>query len=350
MPDSTKCGQCNLAIEDQESDSIECDVCGRWVHATRECSKLKKSIFKLIRENDPWVCPKCIELCKKNNDIVNELRKELKEVRDLNFIMHEENKSLIKRLKSLELELANLKQKPICELQDIPNCHVNSITPSTHCSPPAAGTDTTGTLVSSVPLTLSKTQPTPSLRLVGDSHVRNLRPLLQKEHETKHINLNVRADFYPNAPMNVYTKSLAFELQHQVELNPTVTSNSCSVLMGGVNDTSETVVDETMDLLDSNASLFNTTKLVIVETPYRYDNINLNKAIAEQNKKLSNICSRYGWTFIPINFALYRMHYTTQGLHLNHRGKKLLSRLIFNALTAASSRTYSFLDQKPVLT
>lgn len=58
------CGHCDLVIVDIEADSIQCDGCDRWYHSWRQCSGLKKTVFKLLRKKDLWACHACMKCAK----------------------------------------------------------------------------------------------------------------------------------------------------------------------------------------------------------------------------------------------------------------------------------------------
>lgn len=59
-------------------------------------------------------------------------------------------------------------------------------------------------------------------------------------------------------------------------------------MVGGVNDTSSEAVRRTLDDLKKNSSLFVPEDIVIVETPYRFDNISFNCSVKEQHNTNSN--------------------------------------------------------------
>ncbi|KAG8311370.1 hypothetical protein J6590_044517 [Homalodisca vitripennis] len=46
------CAACSLQIDDSECSSIACDICDKWFHSQRECSKLKKTLFNNIRKEE----------------------------------------------------------------------------------------------------------------------------------------------------------------------------------------------------------------------------------------------------------------------------------------------------------
>lgn len=316
MPDIA-CSKCSVVIVDHDSDSIQCDVCDGWFHATRECSNLKKTMFKLISKQDMWACPICLKAAKDKVDLTEKIKEELTEVRDLNFVLFEENLKLAAKLKECESELGRLKSMPA-------SIHTPRSPELPIVASPELGSDVglDGVVVSDA----KSTNHQPEIRLIGDSHVRNLRPLIVKNLEESPTDLPVKvtAEFYPGAPMHKYVENVI------CNTNRKPNENVCSVFVGGVNDTSPESRDRLSTLLESNAKSMG--RVVIVETPYRYDNIKLNQSISEQNDKLRTLCKTFGWVFVPINFALYRMHYTRIGLHLNSRGKALVCKLITNYL------------------
>lgn len=297
------CGQCNQAIVDTECDSIQCDMCSKWVHAWRECSKLKKTLFKTLKKNDTWVCPNCLENGKRSLEEIAKLKEELKETRDLNFFLFTENKALIQKVSSLESENAEFQNRPR------PNLLSPAVTTNLAkeaCEP--SSNFKSGPILNKV-------------HLIGDSHVRGLRALvkLSNEDTVGLCNLDVTADFYPGAPMHVFSDKLK-------------NSETVNILVGGVNDTSIESVNKSIECLEKSSRTGKPERMVIVETPYRYDCVNFNKDIKAQNIRLKELCCKLGWHFVHVNHALFRMHYTGHGLHLNRKGKILLGKLIANDL------------------
>lgn len=379
------CNICDLAIADTDSDSIQCDICQAWVHAWRDCSKLKKTIYKLIRKKDPFVCSKCTEFGRLilNDSDFSKVKQELLEVRDLNLVLMAENRQFSRKLKELESEIALLRSRnrgsshtslspagsvtgqspdqsslalsigtqtdPVCNLNDFTNFHNEASQgrpiDNQHdlvLSKPSC--DLNSPLACEAPDTIENLNPSSehllSIKFIGDSHGRDLRPFLKENLSRPNCrpNLdfvkpspNVSVDLFPGTPMEYYVDRIVDSMSNSTIVN---SSNELKIILGGVNYISRDSIDTVIKTLESNAHLFRANRIAIAETLYRYDDESHNPLIKEQNLKLKELCDKLGWCFIPVNFALYRLHYKKHGLHLNLKGKKLISELLGNFINS----------------
>lgn len=372
MPEPAICGQCDSIIDDSTSTSIRCDICHDWVHADEKCSKLKKTIFRYIKNID-WVCPTCIDFGKKcrsknKNDLqagLIKLQEEIKQVRNMNFILFEENKTYLAKIETLrrinsglkkslkhknqndkntsnisnsKLELSLNTSKNLSNsnlsindtLERVTKPTVNKATQTAPHNNKAASSEIninrnkqglktkcslTGQQMTTSDLVSGKKQ----IQIYSDSHGRGLQNLV---HNKCGADTPVTVNFCPGAPMQYYVT----QLTDKTNLDP----NTIQIVMGGVNDTRDMTVNASIDFLEKNSSKLN--QIAIVETPYRYDRLHLNKYIKKQNDRLKEICQKHNWKFIPINFALFRLHYTRAGLHLNFQGKNVVSTLISHTI------------------
>lgn len=346
------CGQCDLAIDDSVSDSISCDICEQWVHAHEKCSKLKKTAFKKMKNVD-WVCPNCIDFgkkCRNQNQAsldvgLSQLQSELKEVRDLNHILFSENKTLTAKIHNLNKVIVNLnrsikksiKKNPTqvtgsprsglrpsldreTNLSQVSNSDINV---SVNLSDSICLNDSKISYVHEpVSEVLEPNRANHEVRLFADSHGRGLQRLMQPKCNHDKIQVN----FFPSAPTLYYAKNLVLDSN-----GCTSKPSASNVLMLGVNDTSDVSVDSTVELLENNVNKLK--NLAIVEAPYRYDKPHLNKFIKKQNDRFRDLCNKLKWRFVPLNFALCRVHYTRQGLHLNGKGKNVISCLISDVVS-----------------
>ncbi|KAG8319476.1 hypothetical protein J6590_091343 [Homalodisca vitripennis] len=97
------CPSCSLGIDDYESDSICCDICNRWFHASKSCSGLKKSLFNNIKKNDQWACPICIKYHSlKNGNVDSTIRGYVSEITNLK----NERCKLVEEINALSARLA----------------------------------------------------------------------------------------------------------------------------------------------------------------------------------------------------------------------------------------------------
>lgn len=270
------------------------------------------------------------EMCQtaSKNDLFVKLNSELKEVRNLNDLFFKENKDLNKKIFELEKQIDELKTQ-ISNISNSNSCRPLTL-PGTPppSDPPIAEpifteNDVYGIGSANEPkLSFSFN----SVHVLADSHGRGLREKLERNF--RDFDINVSSEFYPGAPMCQYFKSVG-------KSSLTKKDSSFNVVMGGVNDTQSDSVDRMIELVSESSNCIGT--IAVVETPYRYDNVQLNESIRQQNIKLQELCSKYGWFYIPINSSLFRKHYTRQGLHLNYKGKDVVCSIIADYLVKIRS-------------
>jgi hypothetical protein len=333
---SLACGFCDLEIVDSESDSIQCDVCDRWFHAEKQCSSLKKTIFKLMREPDTWVCPACLTWSKSlyRQDPVSQLNKELAEVRDLNHILFNENKKLSNKISMLEKQLSDLKlNRPSLQDDRVPRPVDQQTQTSQVVKINCDGEPKAKSIIEPCQdLLLDYTH----VHLLADSHGRDVR--FRLEDRLRQNGTTVSSAIYPGAPMHHYVNKIVVNQDQNQNRSTRRRKRTLNVIMGGVNDTSEESVNKVIQ--DINSQFSNDEhrpSVVVIETPYRYDDVSLNESIKKQNKRLKEICNSLGCPFISINFSLFRYHYNKKGLHLNDKGKDMLCAIIADSLKRLKS-------------
>lgn len=126
------------------------------------------------------------------------------------------------------------------------------------------------------------------------------------------------------------------------------------VVLGGTNDLgvgepSQLTLHQGMkNLLSWNAD----TNIVIVDVPYRYDYPKLNDNIYFHNNNVRKYIEKYEgkskFIHLRINESLRRTHYTNHGLHLKHRGKKFLGKLILNLIHNETKIQPDLIDGYPL--
>lgn len=334
------CGHCDLVIADTEADSIQCDGCDRWYHSWRQCSGIKKTIFKLLKKNDSWACKTCIDFCKASSTSQDPrsklLNDELKEVRDLNRLFFDENKTLLIKIGFLEAKIEELKTN---ETINNKNCSHSETRPDTSLGNEPRIENSVLSLTKNSESN-SGVEPNTSLNfsclnvhLVADSHGRSLRHRV--ENKLSVDNVRVSSEIYPGAAMHQYVKNLNVGLGEDCPKQDCFGSKESrlTVIVGGVNDTSLESVRKLVNNIESNEQNKKAShRVLVVETPYRYDNIHFNESIKYQNVELQKLCCRLGWDFVPVNFYLFRKHHTRQGLHLNDSGKDIISSVIVDSI------------------
>ncbi|KAG8298234.1 hypothetical protein J6590_018639 [Homalodisca vitripennis] len=306
-----KCGKCGEAIDDEKSGSIACDICCRWYHAEKSCSKLKKTLFVNIKAKDQWACPMCIEfyhsLSSKNIDtLLRKYEEQVKELTAKNEILCKKNQELAVEAEKNEKELSSLRglimdMRTEKSREDRGEWRV------------VGGRGRGGVCRMSVgggPLATSN-----SFEVLGERH-----------------NLESLNDFPPltGKRKGDHTKP-GDPVMSMVDRAGAVTGEAEAsdylVMVGGTNFVTEESVQRLGPRLDALAEGMQ-GRVVWVETPYRYDLPQHNNLLRKQNEVLKEKCTKYKWAFLGINSLMDRSCYTRHGLHLNWRGKDVLSGVI----------------------
>lgn len=126
------------------------------------------------------------------------------------------------------------------------------------------------------------------------------------------------------------------------------------VVLGGTNDLgvgepSQLTLHQGMkSLLSWNVD----TNIVIVDVPYRYDCPELNDNIYFHNNNIKKYIKKHegksNLIHLRINESLRRTHYTNHGLHLKHRGKKVLGKLLLNLIHNRTTIESDIIDGYPL--
>lgn len=374
---SQPCKTCSKLIVDGKDSSIACDICDEWVHSEISCSRLKKSIFKLITTKDPYVCPNCIKSLKKGkNPLPYEvLQKEYKETVSLAESLLKQKKELEDRLSLKEAELLESQHHTELEGQPIdknrswtevvrgprggramveagPRLAVpvsNSfevLAGEGGTLPPASETASpTGRWPTRPRPTASKPPKKPRLVVVGDSHARNCGEMIRDMGGRGSRGSQALAVVLPGAPMATVIQTAKHELKGIGE------KDLCFVV-GGTNDIS----DESVALVENKlgeliSDLASPSSLVLVETPYlRKRDDDINKTIARQNEAVKKFCIENKIAYLNLNTVLNSKCYTSNGMHLNKLGKETLCSLILAYLTSLDTPiTKNSKNSQPVL-
>jgi hypothetical protein len=143
--------------------------------------------------------------------------------------------------------------------------------------------------------------------------------------------------------MFMYTQSLVQNsgtllLRYNVSLRTLQINNDFVAIIGGSNDTdlyqpySLSIIKGLADLL----SLDIETNVLISDVFYRFDAPKLNDDISYANRLIEKRVTEYegklNVTFCDMNTVLQRHHFTRHGLHLNRRGKRLLSNQLIDII------------------
>lgn len=384
------CAKCNDPIDDGKQNSIACDVCGKWYHARKLCS-MKRDIFKTLQDDSDfmWACKLCIHklinLQKENQDIPYDvLKQEVKEVRQVHARLKSEIDQAREQLNLKEIKIIELKselQLKTLEAEDNASFSNDSMS-GTNVKPQIPSV----VVVPTVPTSNSfsalgdledeasggecikssedgsdnnpgtgQDRPYPVTRqgknifFEADSNGKEVSGLLScaVSKESKIKDLTVSSTTRPGAPL----LEVARNARNRVK---DMEKEDWMVLLGGANglDECECGVNDWMNDIKELGSELNQSnkKLIIVETPYRFNNSHprTNHRIKSLNNKLKESSDKIGCPFVRLNDFLDRSHYTKHGLHLNKRGKEVLADLVVKTIKFSPHCTTSsnFLGEK----
>ena len=114
-----------------------------------------------------------------------------------------------------------------------------------------------------------------------------------------------------------------------------LTNRDCVIVCGGKNDISKNNASDAVRNLVQFVKCHNNTNLMVISAPHRHDLIEsscVNKEVKSFNIKLKEKMNRFkNVTMIDVN--LERNGFTRHGLHMNNRGKEILSREIAEKLS-----------------
>jgi lysophospholipase L1-like esterase len=107
----------------------------------------------------------------------------------------------------------------------------------------------------------------------------------------------------------------------------TLQSDDLVVVWGGANDISKNNMKEAVKSLSGFVDTNKDLNVVLINSPHRYDLLPescVNKEVAKFNRQVKKIMKLQSKVKI-LELTLDRYHFTTHGLHLNSKGKKVVS-------------------------
>lgn len=355
------CKTCSSEIVDESEESVWCDSCQNWVHSKKECSGIKKTLFKVLGKNDTYTCPSCaVEIKKFNAEIglsVDQVKKDLIEAKQIIEELEAKNKQLTQDLNVKEVKLIALIERLEGRMDG--ECGWSAVKPD-KCArgvgldsiskfPPLSTSNSFGVLGG---MELKESKPKGANSTRGAKVIEKFRggnrPKRSRKPK-KGKNVIFVADSQGRNCGGIMHEELAgSEWGAQALVNPSATneqvvdvalsrvrnlgSNDCLVILGGVNSvTTESInkIDTKLDKLSAELKAHQAPpSIVVMETPYRYDTGRYNNIISAQNKLLKGKCTSLGWTYLATNSLLSRSCYTKHGLHLNQTGKEILVSLV----------------------
>jgi len=174
--------------------------------------------------------------------------------------------------------------------------------------------------------------------IIGDSHARNSASLLQdnlsKDYEASSF-------IKPGAQMHAITGT-AGEAVKSLKCDDVV------VIWGGSNDISRNNVKDALKNVNEFVKGTMETNIVLINAPHRHDLIPdscVNKEVAKFNRQLKKIVKLYPNVHL-LEANLDRNYFTRHGMHLNPKGKELLSQ----QLAAVVENVFSKEQSVPIIT
>jgi hypothetical protein len=153
--------------------------------------------------------------------------------------------------------------------------------------------------------------------ITGDIHASNSANLLQNNLST---NFKVTSFVKPNANMKVITNTA------NEELNP-LQSDDLVVVWAGANDIGKNNLKEAMNSVSEFVETNKDLNVILINSPHRYDlspESCVNNEVAKFNRQVKKVMKLQPKVRI-LELTLDRYHFTSHGLHLNFKGKKVVS-------------------------
>lgn len=184
-----------------------------------------------------------------------------------------------------------------------------------------------------------------SITILADSQGRNLACLANTLVDNKR---KVFGHVQPGALLRDVVKPAASD--------PNLKSyreNDWTVVIGGSNDLAnykgkhpDILSKQLVSILEDQIKLFKNSNVILATIPYRYDlphNDTRQNLVSEVNNEIRKLVYKNENTHLLDLYLLERFYHTNQGFHINKRGKKFVTRLIYNTVmgkTKASNNIY----------
>lgn len=368
------CKTCQKNIDDGKSASICCDVCDSWIHKAKVCSGLRKDMYALITKKDPYVCPKCIASAKSafKGGASQKAEKELEQLRLVNEDLIVRNEQLLNELSAKESKIILLEDqlrtgmerkereswskpsrprcvgagsRPRLSMTDYPPLRTSNRFEALETEGEAFQIETHGGVNYNKVAPCSSTAVEKCVEVAGlYGPPKKSQPMAKRKYRTKRYVFVVTDSQGRKCGRLVNERVKDGECTAEVWVHPGAASdslvevaqngmeatreNDCMVVVGGVNGVNECSVQQLGNKLDKLATKSKGKHVAFVETPYRFDVVGNNHLIKVQNKVIFEYCEKFNWTYLPLNNSLSWECYTKHGLHLNSKGKEILSSII----------------------
>lgn len=328
----------------QQINTFECGV-HVLVNTKSELNKLKNihlsllfndHITKLIKDDHSTLDNRRSNL---NHDekvykIVNNKKKKIKSKQSTSATIHSQNRfsllasnnALIEQLVTKESKIKKRSmsvQKPLNLKQNvtIQRTLVKIDNDFKINNPSSQNNEDISTTISQKNVSYSKANRKPHIKILSDSHGRNMRQILSENLNNK---FNIFSSVKPNAKLCDVLNTSESDVKGMDE-------NDCLIVIGGTNNIeqntySRDIVKQIEEKLLKEHSTH--TNIILTALPYRYDIPILNKEIRSINKGLEYISNKYYNAHFLSFTSFNRSHYTKHGLHFNSYGKETFSNLL----------------------
>ena len=163
----------------------------------------------------------------------------------------------------------------------------------------------------------SESSTTHKVLIIGDSHARNCVNLLQDNLSS---DFKVTSFVKPGANMKEIVNTVSNEIK-------TLQGDDLVVVWGGANDIRKNNMREAIKSVSKFVNTNQDINIVLINSPRRYDLMPescVNNEVNTYNRQVKKIMKQQPQVKI-LELILDRHHFTSHGLHLNYKGKKVVS-------------------------
>jgi lysophospholipase L1-like esterase len=193
----------------------------------------------------------------------------------------------------------------------------------------------------------SSNKATKKVILIGDSHTRNCAFSLQDNLNNDYkfsLQDNLNNDYKVTSFVKLGAKISEIVKTTSEELK-SLKDGDIVILWGGSNDTGENYTNETLNLFMEFVTKHKELNIVIVNSPHRYDLVPtscVNLEVEKFNRKLNKIM-KLQTNVTTLILELETSHFTNHGLHLNFKGKNVVSQNLASVVKNRAAKGYSVL-------
>lgn len=168
--------------------------------------------------------------------------------------------------------------------------------------------------------------------LIGDSHCRDMQPCI-KQFVKSDCRVNCVA--HPGKTLEYVVDSI----------KPNKLSKNTEIcIFAGTNDVFKTKFEDLTKSLQKLHNKCRQFKVVIILIPPRFDRRHMNPHIVKLNSKLKHVLNSFdNFTHIDLTNFIQLSHFSNDGLHLNRKGKTLVSRKLVTKIFGTAINNTNFM-------